>query len=134
VRFGLSIARRVALFTCRKDVWIGWTGGGADLTPERVAGVTVPVVEGTVFALVQGGGAPYLGALSDHPIHHAFRLALGEAQAGPVGLFPVRHKGRVLFVIYLEAAGAQPLDVSQVLVLAQRVPLTLERVAARRRA
>ncbi len=133
VRFGLSTARRVALFTCRKDVWIGWTGGGADLTPERVAAVMVPVVPGTVFALVQGGGAPYLGPLADHPIHDAFRLALGHGDAGSVGLFPVRHKGRVLFVIYLEAAGGQPLDVSQVLVLAQRVPLTLERVAVRRR-
>jgi hypothetical protein len=133
VRFGLSCARRVALFTCRKDVWLGWTGGGADLTPERVATVMVPAVPGSVFALVQDGGAPYLGPLPDHPIHHAFRLAIGHAEAGSVGLFPVRHKGRVLFVIYLEAGGGAPLDVSQVLVLAQRVPLTLERVAARRR-
>ena len=131
VRFGLSTAKRVALFTCRKDVWIGWTGGGADLTPERVAAIMVPVVPGTAFAQA-AGGAPYLGPLSDHPIHRAFRQALGPGDAGPVGLFPVRHKGRVLFAIYLEA-GARTLDVSEVLVLAQRVPLTLERVAARRR-
>ncbi len=132
VRFGLSTAKRVALFTIRKDVWIGWTGGGGDLTPERVGSIMVPAVQGTVFDLVASGGAPYLGPLSDHPIHRAFRLALGHGDTGSVGLFPVRHKGRVLFVIYLEA-GERALDMSEVLVLAQRVPLTLERVAARRR-
>ena len=134
VRFGLSVAARAALFVCRAQTWIGWSGGGGGLTPARVAGVMVPVIDGTVFSLVHGSGAPFLGPLPAHAVHRAFRVALESREGASVGLFPVRHRGRVTFLIYLEASPGRGLDVGEVLLLAQRVPATLERIVASRRA
>ena len=133
VRFGLSFAPRVALFTCRRGAWLGWTGAGEGLDPERVAGLMVPVVDGTAFGLVHHGGAPLLGPLAPHPVHRAFCAALGTREGSSVGLFPVHHRGRVLFVLYLDAGSSPSLQVAEILILAQRVPATLERMVARRR-
>ncbi len=131
VRFGLSFSPRVALFTCRRDVWIGWTGVGPGIDPERMPELMVPVVAGTIFGLVHQGGAPLLGPLPPHPIHRAFAKAMGARPESSVGLFPVRHRGRVLFVIYLDGGSSGILDVSEILILAQRVPLILERMVQR---
>jgi len=133
VRFGLSFAPRVALFTCRKDVWIGWTGAGPGIDPMRMQELMVPVVEGTAFGLVHRGGAPLVGPLAPHPVHRAFASAVGARPESSVGLFPVHHRGRVLFVIYLDGGESGVPNVSEILILAQRVPASLERMVLRAR-
>jgi hypothetical protein len=134
VRFGRSQAARVVLFACRGSVWLGWTGAGDGIDGSRIGDLMVPTAPGTAFGLVHATGSPYVGPLARHPLHASFLRALGGREPASVGLFPIRHRGRPLFVIYLDGGHGRPItpDVSEMLLVAQRVPGALERMVAPR--
>lgn len=95
-----------------------------------IPGLMLPAEPGTAFGLVSQTGAPFLGPLAAHPVHDAFLGRLGDEKPGSVGLFPVHHRGRLVFGIYLDGGHGKDLapDVGELLVLAQRAALTMQKL------
>jgi len=132
VRFALSKSNRVVLFTCKNKLWMGWTGGGKDVSVGYAASLIIPSEPGTFFGLVANTGAHYMGPVIDHPVHRQFFKTLGPPTPKTVGFFPVHYKGRIVFGIYLDGGDDLSLGIAEILVMAQRVPIALERLVRKR--
>ncbi len=132
LRFALGRGRRVALLSRRGNVWFGWLGAGPGVDPSDIPGMMLPSEPGTAFGLVGQTGAPFLGPLSPHPVHEAFLSRLGKEQPLSAGFFPVHHRGKLAFGIYLDDGHERSIepDVGELLVLAQRTAATLDRILA----
>ena len=130
VRFALSRGKRAVLFTRQGDLWIGWTGAGPGVTPGAIRALMLPSEKGTLFGLVGVTGAHFLGPIQKHAIHERFYEILGGGKPQSAGLFPVRFHNRIVFGIYMDGGdgGYVNPDIADVLILAQRVPLALERL------
>jgi len=134
VRFALSKSNRVLLFTFKNKLWMGWTGGGKDLSASDAASLIIPSEPGTFFGLVGNTGAHYMGPVVDHAVHRQFFQTLGPPTPKTVGFFPVHYKGRIVFGIYLDGGDDLSLGIAEILVMAQRVPIALERLVRKRNA
>ena len=79
-------------------------------------------------------GAHFMGVLSAHDVHRTFLRSIGEGVPGAVALLPVHFRGRLVLGIYLDAGDRKDVttDLAELLVLAQGVPTTLERLIAER--
>ncbi len=134
LRFALGRGRRVALLVRRGGVWFGWLGAGPGLDPETIPGLMLPAEPRTAFGLVSETGAPFMGPLASHPVHEAFLARLGGHRPRSAGLFPIHHRGRLVFGIYLDGGHDQDvaLDVGELLILAQRAASTMDRLLATR--
>jgi hypothetical protein len=134
VRFALGRGRRVVLLTRRGSLWFGWQGAGPGVEDAAVRGLMMPSEPGTAFGLVGQTGAPFLGPLAVHEVHDVFLDRIGKAKPGSVGLFPIHHRGRVVFGIYLDGGDGNDLipDVGELILLAQRTAITLDRLLSER--
>lgn len=133
-RLSLSKGRRVVLLVRRATFWTGWTGAGEGVDPAATRDLLLSSERGTMFGLVGQTGAHYLGPIADHKVHSFFLRALGGAKPRSAGLFPVHYRGRIVFGIYLDGGPgelASP-DIADILLLAQRVPVALERIVQER--
>lgn len=130
-RLALSKAKRVVLLRRRGAAWIGWTGAGEGVDPERVARLVIPPVEATIFGLVASTGGHYLGPFPDHPVHRRFLSTLGFEAPGSLGLFPIHYDRRASLALYMDGGpgGRISTDIGDVLVIAQQVPRALARLA-----
>ena len=130
VRVALAKGGRALLFTRTADNWTGWTGAGPGVQTEYISALMFPSEPGTCFGLVGSTGAQFLGPLQPHPTHERLLNSLGCQKPRSVGLFPVHYRGKVVFGIYLDAGNDNYLnpDIADILLLAQRVPITLERL------
>ena len=135
-RFCLSRVKRVALFTCQSSKWIGWTGAGPGIDPERVRKMIVPLSPISVFGAVHSSGALYIGPMRDQPMHDCFCAALGHTRPRTVAFVPVRYQDRTVFVIYLDQGEGEDLapEISDIFTVALCVPEALERLVRERRA
>jgi len=134
VRFALSKSNRVVLFTLKNKLWMGWTGGGTGVSGGYAASLIIPSEPGTFFGLVGNTGAHYMGPVIDHAVHRQFFKTLGPPTPKTVGFFPVHYKGRIVFGIYLDGGDDLSLGIAEILVMAQRVPIALERLVRKRNA
>jgi hypothetical protein len=132
-RHALGKAPRVVVLGRRGRAWVGWAGAGQGIRSERVERLVVPPVPGTVFGLVASTGGPYLGPLAEHPVHERFFRTLDIERAASLALFPVYHDGEIEMALYLDPGpgGRLSPDVGDVLLIAQEVPRTLARLAAK---
>jgi len=134
MRFAKARAPRTVLLTRDGDIWRGWMGAGEGIDPAAIHGLSVPSEPGTLFGVVGATGGQYLGPVASHPVHTAFLDTLGGAVPTTAVLLPVHYGGRVVFGMYLDAGHNKMVspDVGELLVIAQRVPMTLERLVRAR--
>ncbi|MFW5879120.1 MAG: hypothetical protein ACOCVR_04795, partial [Myxococcota bacterium] len=134
LRFAMARGSRALLLTRRGRVWFGWLGAGQGVDPGSIPGLMLPSEPGTAFGLVGETGAPFLGPLAKNPVHDAFLARLGGARPGSVGLFPVHHRGKLVFGIYLDGGDGRNLspDVGELLLLAQKAAMALQRLVLAR--
>lgn len=130
-RYALSKGRRVALFTRRSALYVGWTAAGEGVDDQAVRALRLVPAPGSIFAAVEATGAPFMGPLVDHPLHHSLVAAFGGVYPRAVALFPVHHAGRVAIALYVDGGPADRLarDVAEVALLLEGVPAVLERLA-----
>jgi hypothetical protein len=130
-RYALSKGRRVALFTRRSALYVGWTAAGDGVDGPAVRALRLVPAPGSIFAAVEATGAPFMGPLVEHPLHHALVAAFGGVYPRAVALFPVHHAGRVAIALYVDGGPADRLarDVADVALLLEGVPAVLERLA-----
>jgi hypothetical protein len=134
LRFALGRSRRAILFVRRALLWAGWMGAGDGVVPARIGSLLTPTVAGTIFGLVAETGGHYIGPMQPHVSYAPLLLALGGGRPRSVALLPVQAGGRLIFGLYLDAGadGYVTTDVSDLIVIAQRVPKALERLVKTR--
>jgi len=133
-RHALTLGRRVVLLLHRSDVWMGWTGAGDGIDPEKIAALMVPAQVGTFFGSVASERGPWTGEVARHPIHDRFLQVLGGGERPrAAALVPISLGSRIGLGIYLDGGpdGALSESLWSIATLAADVPAALERLALR---
>jgi type II secretion system (T2SS) protein E len=95
---------RVILLGIGRTFITGWRGRGPGLTPERVAGIRVPVSAVSIFATVRDSGAPHFGAVNAEEWTAALRAVLGSVPP-ECAVFPIRVGEDVAAFLYADRFG-----------------------------
>jgi hypothetical protein len=134
LRFALGKGKRVIVFVRRALLWAGWLGAGEAVDVRHLSSLLMPTAPGTIFGLVAGTGAHFLGPLAPHPVYAPFLAALGGARPRTCALLPVHFHGRLVFGVYVDGGPGKRVtaDISDLVILAQRVPAALERLIRQR--
>jgi len=136
LRLALGRGRRALLFMRRESAWVGWMGEGEGVSSDKVSILSLPDLPDTFYSLVAQTGSHYLGPMQPNIAYAPLLLALGGGKPRSFAFLPVRLRGRLVFGVYLDGGpeGYVSADVSDILLLAQRVPAALERLIAERKA
>jgi hypothetical protein len=95
---------RVILLGIGRTFVTGWRGRGPLLTPERVAGIRVPVSGPSIFATVRESGVPHFGPVHQEEWTAALRAVLGNV-APDCAVFPIRVGDDVAAFLYADRFG-----------------------------
>lgn len=99
---------RVVLLGVGRTFVTGWRGRGPGLTPERVAGIRVPIAGRSVFASVRDSATPHFGAVEPDEWTPAMRAVLGESEP-ECAVFPIRVGDDIAAFLYADRLG-QPMQ------------------------
>jgi hypothetical protein len=95
----------------------------------------MPLSAESAFALVAKTRSHYMGPLQKTPANIRFLATLGKRVPLSSLIFPILHKGRVSYMLYLDNGHKQqaPTDVGEMLILSQRIGQTVEALVERKR-
>ena len=100
----LTDVPRVVLLGIGKTFITGWRGRGPGLTPERVAGIRVPIAGHSVFATVRNSGTPHFGPVEPDEWTPALRAVLGRIPP-ECAVFPIRVGDDIAAFLYADRFG-----------------------------
>lgn len=96
---------RVALFKVLRDRVLGWCGRGRTLDEDALRRFEAGFGEPSVFLNLRQGGTFFLGKLPAMAIHRSLARCWGGSLPPESLLLPVRIRGRLVTVIYLDRHG-----------------------------
>ena len=133
LRASRSKAARAVLLQVQGGVALGWDGLGEGTESARQ--VAMPLSTDSAFSLVARTRSHYLGPLQRTPANIRFLATLGKKVPLSSLIFPVLHRGRVSYMLYLDNGHRQqaPTDVGEMLILSQRISQTVEALVDRKR-
>jgi hypothetical protein len=133
LRASRSKAARALLLQVQGGVALGWDGLGEGT--ENARQVAMPLSAESAFALVAKTRSHYMGPLQKTPANIRFLATLGKRVPLSSLIFPILHKGRVSYMLYLDNGHKQqaPTDVGEMLILSQRIGQTVEALVERKR-
>jgi len=133
LRASRSKAARALLLQVQGGVALGWDGLGEGTESARQ--VALPLSTDSAFSLVAKTRSHYLGPLQRTPANIRFLATLGKKVPLSSLIFPVLHRGRVSYMLYLDNGHRQqaPTDVGEMLILSQRISQTVEALVDRKR-
>jgi hypothetical protein len=133
LRASRSKAARALLLQVQGGVALGWDGLGEGTESARQ--VAMPLSTDSAFSLVAKTRSHYLGPLQRTPANIRFLATLGKKVPLSSLIFPVLHRGRVSYMLYLDNGHRQqaPTDVGEMLILSQRISQTVEALVDRKR-
>ncbi len=133
--FALSYFKRAALFITRGGVAMGWDGMGGSLNRRTVQGIMLPLNAPSIFKTVHDSKAFYLGAIPSTPINERFTKITGNERPRSVFLIPILFGGNVVNILYGDngAATDAPTDISDLLILAPRIPQAFETIIRKKK-
>lgn len=99
---------RVVLLGVGRTFVTGWRGRGPGLTPERVAGIRVPIAGRSIFASVRDSKTPHFGAVEPDEWTPALRAVLGDSEP-ECAVFPIRVGDDIAAFLYADRLG-QPMQ------------------------
>ena len=99
---------RVVLLGVGRTFVTGWRGRGPGLTPERVAGIRVPIAGRSIFASVRDSKTPHFGAVEPVEWTSALRAVLGDSEP-ECAVFPIRVGDDIAAFLYADRLG-QPMQ------------------------
>jgi hypothetical protein len=97
---------RVLVFVSTQEGVQGWTGRGGGLARDRIASISIPWGEPSIFAFVKLSGMPHRGPLSRILIPPSLAEILGPKAAAGCVVVPVRIKDRLVAFLYADRLGA----------------------------
>jgi hypothetical protein len=115
LRLACTYATAAALFVVRRGVIRGFGGLGPGVS-RRTEGLFVPIASDSILAAAAAEGAPFRGALPENHIDEQLFQALGRWGAREAAILPVRIRGRVLNLLYVDN-GPHPLAESSLAAL-----------------
>jgi hypothetical protein len=95
---------RVILFGAGKTVISGWRGRGPNLTAEQIGSTRIPVMEESVFSIVEGSGVPHFGRVERADWPPALAVLLGPRPLD-CAIFPIRILDGVAAFLYADRLG-----------------------------
>ena len=133
LRASRSKAARALLLQVQGGVALGWDGLGEGTESARQ--VAMPLSTDSAFSLVAKTRSHYMGPLQRTPANIRFLATLGKKVPLSSLIFPVLHRGRVSYMLYLDNGHRQqaPTDVGEMLILSQRISQTVEALVDRKR-
>lgn len=133
--FALSYFKRTALLTVRSDLVFGWYGLGQNLSKQVVERIMIPLNVPSVFKLVCESCGHYLGPFTPNPINERFLKLMGGVKPNSLFLIPILVKGRVVNILYGDNGEGKdaPFDISELLILAQKIPQAFENLIIKRK-
>src|SRR5712671_995795 len=133
LRASRSKAARALLLQVQGGVALGWDGLGEGTESARQ--VAMPLSTDSAFSLVAKTRSHYMGPLQRTPANIRFLATLGKKVPLSSLIFPVLHRGRVSYMLYLDNGHRQqaPTDVGEMLILSQRIGQTVEALVDRKR-
>ena len=135
MRFAASKFTRAVLFTIHGEVATGWEGVGDGLAGNRARRVAIPISPEGTLKLVRESRSHFIGPLKrDAAIEGFFKLIGGAPKTSLV--MPILARGRVVNFVYADNGANQPTtpDISELLILTQRVGRAYEEFLARKKA
>src|SRR5467141_897583 len=133
LRASRSKAARAVLLQVQGGVALGWDGLGEGTESARQ--VAMPLSTDSAFSLVAKTRSHYMGPLQRTPANIRFLATLGKKVPLSSLIFPVLHRGRVSYMLYLDNGHRKqaPTDVGEMLILSQRISQTVEALVDRKR-
>src|SRR6267378_768797 len=133
LRASRSKAARALLLQVQGGVALGWDGLGEGTESARQ--VAMPLSTDSAFSLVAKTRSHYMGPLQRTPANIRFLATLGKKVPLSSLIFPVLHRGRVSYMLYLDNGHRKqaPTDVGEMLILSQRISQTVEALVDRKR-
>jgi hypothetical protein len=126
---------RVALFKVLRDRVVGWMGAGAALDAECLAGFSADFSQPSSFLNLRHSGSFYLGPLPPMAVHKTLSRCWGGALPPECVLLPIRIRGRLVTVVFLDRGpqGLGKVDLEALLHLAQVTSEAYERCIFRKK-
>ncbi len=109
VSFMSRLAPRSIFFGVKEESAYVWDWEGIDLNPARIAGVEIPLIEGSVFELLQGENS-FRGRVPSDGGYSRFYGALGSAPPREILLLPVHLNDRLVAMLYAEGDSPMAID------------------------
>ncbi|HZX93311.1 MAG TPA: hypothetical protein VFE90_02260 [Myxococcales bacterium] len=135
LRASRSKAARALLLQVQGGVALGWDGLGEGMENGAAQQVAMPVATESAFSLVVKTRSHYMGPLHKTPGNIRFLATLGKKVPLSALIFPILHRGRVSYMLYLDNGHRQqaPTDVGEMLILSQRISQTVEKLVQQNR-
>lgn len=107
---------------------VGWAGLGEGIEPARIEQLWLPLNGESVFKTVCETRSPFIGPISDNPIHDRFFKLFGDVRPAGAFLMPLLYEGEVSQILWLDNGDGQPADydISDIQIVAVRVPGALQ--------
>jgi hypothetical protein len=136
LRFARSIFKRSMIFTIHRGLALGWDAIGEDLDRWAFRSVMIPLDSPSVFQLVVNARGHYLGGLQKTKTNIEFLRVTGKKVPFSAFLLPVLVRGRVVNILYCDNGHKEHChgDISDLLILAQRISQCYESLFERKRA
>ena len=133
--FAHSYFKRSALFITRLGKVVGWYGMGDGINATMVKSVMLPLDEPSIFKSVFDSQAFFLGAVPETKYNDLFLNAIGGEKPQSAFLIPILFKGQVVNILYGDNGDGQaaPFDISDLLILAPKVPLAFEQLILKKK-
>ncbi len=133
--FSMSYFERAALFIVRQNLILGWDAMGQNMDRQTIHSLMIPLGTPSVFKLVHDSFAHFLGTLPPNPVNDQFLKIMGGGRPKSVFLIPILFRGKVVNILYGDNGHGRdaPTDISDLLILAPRIPQTFERLVRERK-
>ncbi len=134
--FAMSYFKRSALFTVRENKVFGWNGLGGTLNQGLVESIMLSLENASVFKTVHDTACHYLGPMLSLPENDQFLQRFGGEHPNNVFLIPIVVNGKVVYMLYGDNGEGQnvPFDIGELLILAQKIPQSINELIRRKRA
>lgn len=132
LRYAIGRFARACLLTVHPTGFAGWEGAGPDCSTSVVRRFQLRASEESVFSLVVGSRAHYIGPLQRHKAHGPWVKLLGRQLPLSVAVFPVLVRGRVVNLLYGDNGHNEHVnqDVGELLILVQHIARSYETLIA----
>jgi MshEN domain len=131
--FTKSYFKRSVLLMVREDVVFGWDGLAPGLISSDFERIFISLDEQSVFKLICMAGGHYLGPLPQVPINDRFLQLLGIGRPSTAFLITVSYNGKVVNILYGDNGPDTTVttDITDLLILAQKIPLAFSKIIKR---
>ena len=130
--FARNQFERAALLSVDGSHILGWSGSGSGISNASMDAIWFGLDQPSVFKTVCDTNSHFIGPLMDSPVHDRLLNLFGGEKPESVFVMPLLYEGSVSQVLWLDNGDGQQAgyDISDILILAVRVPNALEAIVA----